>query len=119
MNPLKCAFGVTSKKFLGFIVRHKGTEIDEAKVKASQDMPEPKNLKELHGLQGFLAHIRRFIPNLDGRCHRFSHRTKKGAPFEWDESCRNAFKSIKKYLSGPPVLGALIHGKPLILYIMA
>jgi len=44
---------------------------------------------------------------------------KKGAPFEWDESCKNGFKSIKKYLSSPPVLGALIPGKPLILYIVA
>ncbi|XP_019252812.1 PREDICTED: uncharacterized protein LOC109231618 [Nicotiana attenuata] len=32
MNPLKCAFGVTSGKFLGFIVRHRGIEIDQAKV---------------------------------------------------------------------------------------
>jgi len=44
---------------------------------------------------------------------------KKGAPFEWDESCKNAFKRIKKYLSSPPVLGAPILGKPLILYIAA
>jgi len=41
----------------------------------------------------------------------------KGAPFKWDESCKYAFKSIKKYLSSPPVIGALIPGKPLILYI--
>ena len=50
MNPLKCAFGVTSEKFLGVIVRHRGIEIDQAKVKAIQDMPEPKNFKELRGL---------------------------------------------------------------------
>ncbi|KAM3016254.1 hypothetical protein FF2_000296 [Malus domestica] len=28
MNPLKCAFGVTSGKFLGFIVKHRGIEVD-------------------------------------------------------------------------------------------
>ena len=28
MNPCKCAFSVTSRKFLGFIVRHRGIEID-------------------------------------------------------------------------------------------
>jgi len=119
MNPLKCAFGVTSDKFLGFIVRHRGIEIDQAKVKAIQDMPEPKNLKELHDLQGHLAYIRKFISNLADRCHPFSHLMKKWAPFEWEESCRNAFKSIKKYLSTPPVLGAPVPGKPLILYIAA
>ncbi|XP_071900999.1 uncharacterized protein [Coffea arabica] len=44
---------------------------------------------------------------------------KKGVPFEWDESCRNAFTSIKTYLMSPPVLAAPIPGKPLILYISA
>jgi len=39
MNPLKCAFGVTSGKFLGFLVGHQGMEMDQAKVKAIQDMP--------------------------------------------------------------------------------
>jgi len=44
INPLKCAFGITSSKFLGFVVRHQGIEIDKAKVKEIQDMPEPKHL---------------------------------------------------------------------------
>ena len=58
MNPRKCAFGVTSGKFLGFIVRHRGIEIDQSKIEATQKMPEPKNLRELKGLQGKLAYIR-------------------------------------------------------------
>jgi len=52
MNPLKCAFGVTFGKFLGFVVLHRGSEINQVKIKAIQDMPPPKNLKELQGLQG-------------------------------------------------------------------
>ena len=119
MNPLKCAFGVTSGKFLGFIVHHRGIEIDKSKIKAIQETPEPKNLIELRGLQGRLAYIRRFISNLAGRCHPFSHLMKKGASFEWDDSCRTTFKKIKEYLSHPPVLGAPIPGKPLRLYISA
>ena len=51
MNPRKCAFGVTSGKFLGFIVRHRGIKIDQSKIEAIQKMPEPKNLRELRGLQ--------------------------------------------------------------------
>ncbi|XP_061999282.1 uncharacterized protein LOC133716611 [Rosa rugosa] len=119
MNPLKCAFGVSSGKFLGFIVKHRGIEVDQSKIKAIQDMPEPRNLRELKSLQGRLAFIRRFISNLAGRCQPFSRLLKKDVPFVWDKACHNAFESIKKYLASPPVLGAPVLGKPLILYIAA
>ncbi|KAA0048245.1 uncharacterized protein E5676_scaffold265G001560 [Cucumis melo var. makuwa] len=48
MNPLKCAFGVTSRKFIGFIVRHRGIEINQSKIDAIQKMSRPKSL---HGLK--------------------------------------------------------------------
>ena len=69
MNPLNCAFDVMLGKFLDFVVRHRGIEIDQAKVRAIQDMPPPKNLKELWDLQGRLAYIRRFLSNLVSHCH--------------------------------------------------
>ncbi|XP_070663937.1 uncharacterized protein [Malus domestica] len=56
---------------------------------------------------------------MDGRCQPFSRLMKKDVPFVWDEACHNAFESIKKYLSSPPVLGAPVPGKPLILYMAA
>ena len=43
----------------------------------------------------------------------------KGCIFNWDQSCQNAFDSIKNYLLNPPVLSAPVAGKPLILYIAA
>ncbi|XP_060194995.1 uncharacterized protein LOC132624194 [Lycium barbarum] len=119
MNPLKCAFGVSSGKFLGFIVRQRGIEIDQAKVDAILKMPEPKYIHELKSLQGKLAYLRRFISNLAGRCQPFSRLMKKDIPFEWDQACVNAFESIKSYLMKPPVLVAPIPGKLLILYIAA
>ncbi|KAL0423127.1 UNVERIFIED_CONTAM: hypothetical protein Sradi_0847500 [Sesamum radiatum] len=93
MNPLKCAFGVTSGKFLGFIVCHRGIEMNKLKLM--------------------------FISNLVGRCQPFSRIMKKGVSFEWDEACHNAFRSIKSYLMKPPVLVAPVPGRPLILYIAA
>jgi hypothetical protein len=32
MNPLKCAFGVTAGKFLGFIIHDKGIEVDPKRI---------------------------------------------------------------------------------------
>ena len=44
---------------------------------------------------------------------------KKDVSFVWDEACHNAFESIKKVLANPPILGAPMASKPLILYIFA
>lgn len=119
MNPMECAFGVSSGKFLGFIVTQRGIEIDPTKIKAIVKMPQPTNLRELKSLQGHLAYIRRSISNLSGRCKLFSRLMKKGVPFQWDQACENAFEDIKKYLTNPPVLCAAVKGQPLILYTAA
>ncbi|WP_161412679.1 ribonuclease H family protein, partial [Klebsiella pneumoniae] len=119
MNPLKCAFGVSSGKFLGFVVRHRGIEIDPSKIKAILEMPPPKSLTQLKSLQGRLAYLRRFISNLSGRCQPFAILNKKDTKFVWDDKCQYAFDEIKSYLANPPVLAAPIPGRPLILYTAA
>ncbi|KAL0327895.1 UNVERIFIED_CONTAM: Transposon Tf2-12 polyprotein [Sesamum calycinum] len=53
----KCAFGVTSRKFLGFIVRQRGIEIGQVKIDAILSMPEPRNIHELKSLQEKLAYL--------------------------------------------------------------
>ena len=44
LNPKKCAFGVTSRKLLGFIISTKGKEVDPKKVQVIMDMPLLKTL---------------------------------------------------------------------------
>ena len=104
MNSTKSFLGVSSGKFLGFIVTSKGIHLDPDKVKAIQSMYPPKNLKELRCLQGRLAYIRRFIANLSGRCQPFTRLMKKGVSFVWDQACQEAYEDIKRYLTKPPVL---------------
>ena len=76
-----------------------------------------KNLKELRGLQGRLAYIRRFIANLSGRCQPFSKLMKKGVSFIWDDACQKAFEDIKEYLIKPPILVGPQVGKLFLLYV--
>ena len=52
LNPSKCAFGVASGKFLGFMVSHKGIEANPEKIKAILDMKPPQNVKEVQSLTG-------------------------------------------------------------------
>ncbi|KAL0416672.1 UNVERIFIED_CONTAM: Transposon Tf2-12 polyprotein [Sesamum latifolium] len=100
-------------------LRKRGIKIEQAKIDAILKMPEPQNIHELKSLQGKLVYLRSFISNLAGRCQPFSRLMKKEVPFEWDEACDKAFKSIKSYLMKPPVLVAPVHGRPLILYVAA
>ena len=44
LNPTKCAFGVTSRKLLGYIVSTKGIKVDPEKVQAIMDMPPPHSI---------------------------------------------------------------------------
>ena len=73
----------------------KGIHLDPDKVKAIQSMHPPKNLKELRGLQGRLAYIRRFIVNLSGRCQPFTRLMKKGVSFVWDQTCQEVYEDSK------------------------
>jgi len=95
MNPTKSFLGVSSGKFLGFIVTSKGIHLDQDKVRAIQSMQPPKNLKELRGLQGRLVYIQRFIANLSGRCQPFTRLMKKGVSFVWDKACKRLSRILK------------------------
>ena len=52
LNLLKCTFGVTSIKLLGFIVSSHGIEVDPSKIKVIQDMSMPHTQKEVRGFMG-------------------------------------------------------------------
>jgi hypothetical protein len=43
MNPLKCAFGVSAEKFLGFIIHDKGIEIDPKRIEKIKGVQAPKD----------------------------------------------------------------------------
>ena len=50
LNPHKCAFGVASEKFLGFMVNQKGIEANFEKIRALLEMQSPHKPKEVHSL---------------------------------------------------------------------
>jgi hypothetical protein len=62
MNPNKCAFGVSAREFLGFLVHEGGIEV--GKKSAINEVVPPTNLKELQSLLGKINFVRRFISNL-------------------------------------------------------
>ena len=47
LNLSKCAFGVSSGKFLRFMVSQKGIEANLDKIQAILNMEPPRNIKEV------------------------------------------------------------------------
>ena len=47
LNPSKCAFGVSSGKFLGFMISQRGIEANPEKVRAILEMSFLKAIKEV------------------------------------------------------------------------
>ena len=92
MNPLKCAFGVSAGKFLGFLVHKQGIDVDPAKSTAIATMKPPTNVKQLKSFLRRLSYIRRFIPGLALLTSSFSHLLKKNVPFVWSQECQKHLK---------------------------
>jgi hypothetical protein len=67
MNLLKYAFGVTSGKFLGFVVHEHDIQIDPKKIESIGKIGEPVCKKDVQKLLGKINYLRHFISNLAGR----------------------------------------------------
>ena len=52
LNPNKCAFGISSGKFLGFMVSHREIEANLDKIQAILNMEPLRNIKEVQSLTG-------------------------------------------------------------------
>ncbi|KAK9951373.1 hypothetical protein M0R45_006820 [Rubus argutus] len=94
MNPKKCSFGVSSGKFLGFIVHRRGIDVDPDKVKVIASTTPPSSQKELKSFLGKLSYIRRFIPGLAAMIKVFTPLLKKGTRFIWNDKCKEAYDMV-------------------------
>ena len=114
LNPSKCAFGVVSGKFLGFMVSQRGIKANLEKVKAILDMTLPKIFKEVQKLIRKIATLNRFVSKVTDKCLPFFKTLKQA--FAWTEECEATFQELKHYLSNPPLLSSSKEGENLYLY---
>ena len=83
MNPMKCAFGVSTRKFLGFLIHHRGISVDLVKATAIATIRRPTTVKELKSFLGRVSYIRRFMLGLASVTSSLSKLLKKGVEFTW------------------------------------
>jgi hypothetical protein len=72
MNLLKCAFRVTSGRFLGFVVHEYDIQIDPKKIDSIRMIEEPVCKRDVQKLLGKITYLCHFISNLAGRVEYLS-----------------------------------------------
>ena len=71
LNASKCSFGMGSRKFLGYMVTHRGIEVNLDQIKAINNLQPPQNPKEVQKLTRIMAALNRFISRSAERCRLF------------------------------------------------
>ena len=118
LNPLKCAFGVGSGKFLGFMVNQHEIEANPEKIKALLEITSPRKPKEVMSLASRKVALSHFVSRATDRCAPFFNVLKGSKKFKWTNKCEQTFLALKEHLGSPPLLSKLINKEKLYLYLV-
>jgi RNase H-like domain found in reverse transcriptase len=89
-----------------------GLQMNPAKVKVIQDWPEPQKVKDIQSFLGFANFYGRYIHNYSNIVIPL---TWKNIPWNFDESCKLAFLTLKQAFISAPVLTHYKPGCPLVI----
>ena len=106
LNASKCSFRVSLGKFLGYMVTHRGIEVNLDQIKVINNLQPPRNPEEVQKLTGITTALNRFISQSANRCRSFFLLMNKWKGFEWTEECAQTFQQLKEHLSHPPIMSS-------------
>ncbi|KAL0148034.1 hypothetical protein M9458_056649, partial [Cirrhinus mrigala] len=100
----KCEFHRPSVQFLGYITVE-GVQMDQGKVSAIQEWPQPLTIKELQHFLGFFNFYRCFIKDYSSITAPLTSLLRgKPKALIWNPSAYEAFQQLKKIFSTAPLL---------------
>eukprot|EP00257_Ricinus_communis_P020227 XP_015579412.1 uncharacterized protein LOC107261853 [Ricinus communis] len=99
----KVTFCMDKLVFLSYIIRAKGIEVDEEKVKAIKEWPTPKGLGNVRSFHGLASSYRRFVKDFSTLPASLIEVIKQSVGFKWGDEQEKAFHLIKDKLSFAPV----------------
>uniref|UniRef100_A0A3P8TBN5 ribonuclease H n=1 Tax=Amphiprion percula TaxID=161767 RepID=A0A3P8TBN5_AMPPE len=100
----KCEFAKKEIMFVGHKVSAKGIEADPSKVKAIQQLPQPKCVEDVRRLLGMANYLAKFMPQLATITTPLKELQKERNEWIWAEPQETAFQKLKEILSSPEVL---------------
>ena len=111
----KFSFFQTEAKFLGNVVSAQGIYVDPVKISAIQNWEEPKTATQLRSLLGLCNFFKEFVPNFSSLAAPLTDLTSRDTDFQFDESARTAFQTLKHALTNTPVLAVPDDTQPYVM----
>lgn len=100
----KCEFLKNEIEVLGHVLTSQGIQTNPKKVEAIENMPTPKNVKEVESFIGMTNYYARFVPHLSELCRPLNLLRRKDADFIWDREHEEAFGKIKEAMKSSRLL---------------
>ena len=112
LNKEKCKICQREVPYVGHLLTAEGLKIDPQKVKAVDEMPEPKTKEDVKRLLGFVQFLSRYLPGLSKVDAPLRELENSDVLFHWDHPQMESFKKIKRLVSQAPVLQYCDVNKP-------
>ena len=100
----KCEFSVKRTKYLGFIISTDGVQVDPDKVQVVTSWKQPRTVKAVQSFLGFCNFYRRFIRDYSRIAAPLTQLTRTDHEFRFDQTCIQAFNTLKVMLTKAPLL---------------
>ncbi|KAK5670272.1 hypothetical protein QVD99_8720 [Batrachochytrium dendrobatidis] len=114
-KPEKCHFYQTKITYLGYIVSADGISMDPGKIKAVQDWPTPKKMRDVQVFLGFTNFYRALIINYSNITCHLTKLFKKDVPFKWGPEQERSFLELKAAFASADFLVHPDDSRPFIL----
>ena len=97
------------------MVSDSGIMPDPAKIEAVNNIPSPRNIKDVRSFLCLAGYYCKFIPSFSSIAAPLLHLMQKAASFMWTDACELAFQRLKQLLCSAPILAYLDFGKDFVL----
>ena len=81
--------------FMGHVFTADGLKIDDRKVKALEDVPQPSDVPGVRRFLGLANYMAKFVPNLSGMAVPLRKLTQEGVQWEWTNECDQVVQKMK------------------------